>query len=415
MKKRLVTACAIVLALALMGCGGQAGREITADWPGGAGSPGGEPGEGSHTPPQQTPPYPADATPADAEHQVYRMFEITDPTFSDMVAYRTLLPAGWAAEGSVEWACNSANAPAQIFFEARSEDGEATLSGTTEQWYAMQYTYGSPVVCWGFPQRAPVSPEQAALEHLAQLGVADVQFMSSMNADADGNEWSVLAPGMEQLRQELATMRQELQDPYLTHIIYEGTATSGGQPCDVRAEAAVFGYRSHSQLVKIDYCAVLNVNVMLAPRGRMAEYLSDMLDIQANSIINQNWLAGREQVSAEIWALLREKQDAEWAWARRMSAQLSARVDAIIAHTNSWIASTDAMMDHSSALWEDYIFDQNNYYAGDGSTISVPSSWDHVWLGNDGSVYASNSSDLFDNPNTNPNMTTYYTELEPVR
>ncbi len=351
---------------------------------------------------------------APAEYKAYNLVEITDPQFSNMVALRTLLPGGWSMDGGVNWAVNSANAPAQIWFQASSGDGSGFVCYKSPEHYAMQYTYGSPTVAWGFPQREPISAEQAARSYLSDLGVSGISFTSTLDADPEGREWDLLTPYLQSLREQLAMAYQELQNPSFSHMIYEGTGNLNGTPCDVRVDVAVSSHRAYASAITVDYSSVSGTTVMLAPLGRMGDYLADMLVISGNGIINQNWQIGINQVSSELWAILRQQQSIEWAAARRMSAQLSARVDSIIDHTNAWIASTDAMMEQHSSNWSDYILDQSNYVAGDGSTVSVDSSWDHVWLGNDGSVYVSNQSDLFDNPNTNPNLTTYYTELEQV-
>lgn len=419
----------MAIVLVLSGCGSSK-REVVVDWPeGGQGGSGTDieetmPEDDTLPGPDVTQPWPegtgqefttaggTEEISLNGEYKAYNMYEVTDPTFSNMVAYRTLMPQGWTANGGVDWSCNSAVTPAQIWVQAISPDGAASINYVSDQWYAMQYTMGSPVQAWGYPQREPVSAEQAAMEMMDKLTVSGVQFTSSINADAEGAEWNQLAPMVEQMRQELSAYQQELQNPYLTHTIFEGTGSLNGQAYDVRVEAAVFGYRSYSDYVVVDYCSVTGVNVLLAPQGQMSQYIADMLEIQSNSSINQNWLMGMNQVSAQIWAVLRERQDTEWAAARQMSAQLSAQVDAIIDHTNSWIANTDSRMDARSEQWEDYMFDQTDYATGDGGSITVSDSWEHVWMGDDGSVYVSNQSDLFDNPNTNPNLTTGYTELE---
>ena len=43
--------------------------------------------------------------------------------------------------------------------------------------------------------------------------------------------------------------------------------------------------------------------------------------------------------------------------------------------------------------WDDVIKEQNDYTTGSGEHVKVPTYFDHVYEGSDGSIYASNSYD----------------------
>lgn len=46
---------------------------------------------------------------------------------------------------------------------------------------------------------------------------------------------------------------------------------------------------------------------------------------------------------------------------------------------------------YSSDRFSDYMFDQNDYTLSDGSSVKVPTSYNYVWEGSNGTVYYGNS------------------------
>ena len=66
--------------------------------------------------------------------------------------------------------------------------------------------------------------------------------------------------------------------------------------------------------------------------------------------------------------------------------------------TGSWDDNESSTVDSGDTYsafdaWDDYIKDETDYTTGDGSHVKVPSYYDHVFEGEDGTIYAGNSVD----------------------
>ena len=106
-----------------------------------------------------------------------------------------------------------------------------------------------------------------------------------------------------------------------------------------------------------------------------------------NTSINDEMIALNNRLTEEIAAEVINKMN-------MMCAASSAYMASMTALTFSMVESNMSYSytgSYSSDRFSDYLFDENDYTLSDGSSVKVPTSYDYVWEGSNGSVYFSNS------------------------
>ncbi len=353
---------------------------------------------------------------AQGDAQRFEMFVQNDPTFQNMEVYRTMLPQGWTAQGSVDWNYASAMAPAFYTLTATSPDQKATAQILSEQYFGIDYwngeQYDQGYNALILPRRAPMTSSEVAVAMFTAVEGFSVTSVTDLGQN--GEYENSQKPYIDAIRAELSTLGMNFEGWFATIDAVRATGTYNGVQQEFYIEIPLIGYTTSLTTSLITSTsttwAIDIVKAYFAPVGTLDGYISDARSVTANFVANDNWNAARTAMGSEISTMVRNKQLADWSAARQLSNQLSARVDAIIDHTNAWIESTDRAMNLDR--FSDYMFDRNTYDIGDGGVVKVDTKYDYVWMDNGGNVIGTNSS-LF-NPNVDAGGSSYR-QLEPIR
>ncbi len=347
--------------------------------------------------------------------QRFGLYIQTDPAFQNMEVYRTLLPQGWTAQGGVDWSYASAYAPAYYTLTATSPDGKATAQVFSEQFFGIDYwngeQYDQGYNALILPRHNVMNSSEVATAMFSAVEGFTVTSVTDLgqNGAYERSQQSVIDP----LQAQFLAMGMGFEGWFATIDAVRATGTYNGVFQEFYIEVPLIGYTtSYTTSLIRSTSTTWAVDVMrafFAPAGTLDGYMAEAQQITSNLVTNDNWDAARSAMGTQITTMVRNQQLADWAAARALSNQLSAQVDAIIDHTNSWIAATDRSMNLDN--FTDYMFDRNAYDMGDGGVVKVDTRYDYVWMDDAGTIIGTDSS-LF-NPNIDAGGTSYQ-RLEPI-
>ena len=113
----------------------------------------------------------------------------------------------------------------------------------------------------------------------------------------------------------------------------------------------------------------------------LASMQNEFLTFVSNSQISPEFYYLVEQYRAYIENLL----------AQQLTNQIQAATEIQSQLMNDYSSSSDTN-DRVTDMWSDYIYDRDDYTTSDGSTVKVPTYYDHVYETDSGDIYVTNDS-----------------------
>lgn len=163
------------------------------------------------------------------------------------------------------------------------------------------------------------------------------------------------------------------------------TYSVGGDAVTVCASSS--GYEMNSETYGTSFRSVFwampAVFALKTPEGEHAAYEEAFDAFKATASVSHEY--------EELRRMNSERLAAEWIRARNEGTPYSPSETSFGDYEESTVDSGDTY----SALegWDDYIRDETSYTTGDGSQVKISDDWEHVFEGDDGSIWVSDSPD----------------------
>lgn len=123
-------------------------------------------------------------------------------------------------------------------------------------------------------------------------------------------------------------------------------------------------------------------------------YISTAESEQALASMQNEFLTfvSNSQISPEFYYLVRQYRSyIENQLAQQLTNQIRAATE-IQSQLMDGYSSTSDTNDRVTDMWSDYIYDRDDYTTSDGSTVKVPTYYDHVYETDSGDIYVTNDS-----------------------
>ena len=123
-------------------------------------------------------------------------------------------------------------------------------------------------------------------------------------------------------------------------------------------------------------------------------YISTAESEQALASTQNEFLTfvSNSQISPEFYYLVRQYRSyIENQLAQQLTNQIQAATEIQSQLMNDYSSSSDTN-DRVTDMWSDYIYDRDDYTTSDGSTVKVPTYYDHVYETDSGDIYVTNDS-----------------------
>ena len=123
-------------------------------------------------------------------------------------------------------------------------------------------------------------------------------------------------------------------------------------------------------------------------------YISTAESEQALASMQNEFLTfvSNSQISPEFYYLVRQYRSyIENQLAQQLTNQIQAATE-IQSQLMDGYSSTSDTNDRVTDMWSDYIYDRDDYTTSDGSTVKVPTYYDHVYETDSGDIYVTNDS-----------------------
>lgn len=123
-------------------------------------------------------------------------------------------------------------------------------------------------------------------------------------------------------------------------------------------------------------------------------YISTAESEQALASTQNEFLTfvSNSQISPEFYYLVRQYRSyIENQLAQQLTNQIQAATDIQSQLMDGYSSSSDTN-DRVTDMWSDYIYDRDDYTTSDGSTVKVPTYYDHVYETDSGDIYVTNDS-----------------------
>ena len=123
-------------------------------------------------------------------------------------------------------------------------------------------------------------------------------------------------------------------------------------------------------------------------------YISTAESEQALASTQNEFLTfvSNSQISPEFYYLVRQYRSyIENQLAQQLTNQIQAATDIQSQLMDGYSSSSDTN-DRVTDMWSDYIYDRDDYTTSDGSTVKVPTYYDHVYETDSGDIYVTNDT-----------------------
>ena len=403
----IVVVLVVVLAVALGDREGQ-GKEPGPAWQGAQSAAPQEQGGGSKpvtVPTQQQQPDTGGEALSEAELRergtFMRVSQLTDSGLN-MVVGRMTAPDDWQVSEQVQWS-SFGNYPGMTQLSAVSPDGLRSFQLISTMSYFQTDSIFSSL---GENETDPTTyrihrqyrtAEQFVELFISNLGCTGAQKLGSCSIDSQslGALQSVAEQHAYQtgysLVQSLANLGMSAN-----LVGYESTVvdnryavtTQSGQTEYIEVFTLVWAYQtswvvqnSSITVNEIYWCVPFMYISTAESEQALASMQNEFLTFVSNS-----------QISPEFYYLVRQYRSyIENQLAQQLTNQIRAATE-IQSQLMDGYSSTSDTNDRVTDMWSDYIYDRDDYTTSDGSTVKVPTYYDHVYETDSGDIYVTNDS-----------------------
>lgn len=330
-----------------------------------------------------------------------RVSRLTDSGLN-MVVGRITAPDDWQVSEQVQWS-SYGNYPGMTQLSAVSPDGQRSFQLiSTMSYYQTDSIFNS----LGENETDPTTyrihrqyrtAEQFVEMMLSGIGCTGAQKLSSSSIDSQS--LSALKSTAEQHAGETGySLVQSLANLGMSANLvgYESTVvdnryavtTQSGQTEYIEVFTLVWAYQtswvvqnSSITVNEIYWCVPFTYIFTAESEHALTSMQNEFLTFVSNSSVSPEFYYLVEQYRAYIENLL----------AQQLTNQIQAATEIQSQLMNDYSSSSDTN-DRVTDMWSDYIYDRDDYTTSDGSTVKVPTYYDHVYETDSGDIYVTNDS-----------------------
>ena len=311
-------------------------------------------------------------------------------------------PDDWQVSEQVQWS-SYGNYPGMTQLSAVSPDGQRSFQLiSTMSYYQTDSIFNS----LGENETDPTTyrihrqyrtAEQFVEMMLSGIGCTGAQKLSSSSIDSQS--LSALKSTAEQHAGETGySLVQSLANLGMSANLvgYESTVvdnryavtTQSGQTEYIEVFTLVWAYQtswvvqnSSITVNEIYWCVPFTYIFTAESEQALTSMQNEFLTFVSNSSVSPEFYYLVEQYRAYIENLL----------AQQLTNQIQAATEIQSQLMNDYSSSSDTN-DRVTDMWSDYIYDRDDYTTSDGSTVKVPTYYDHVYETDSGDIYVTNDS-----------------------
>ena len=330
-----------------------------------------------------------------------RVSRLTDSGLN-MVVGRITAPDDWQVSEQVQWS-SYGNYPGMTQLSAVSPDGKRSFQLiSTMSYYQTDSIFNS----LGENETDPTTyrihrqyrtAEQFVEMMLSGIGCTGAQKLSSSSIDSQS--LSALKSTAEQHAYQTGySLVQSLANLGMSANLvgYESTVvdnryavtTQSGQTEYIEVFTLVWAYQtswvvqnSSITVNEIYWCVPFTYIFTAESEQALTSMQNEFLTFVSNSSVSPEFYYLVEQYRAYIENLL----------AQQLTNQIQAATEIQSQLMNDYSSSSDTN-DRVTDMWSDYIYDRDDYTTSDGSTVKVPTYYDHVYETDSGDIYVTNDS-----------------------
>ena len=405
----IVVVLVVVLAVALGGREGR-GKDPGPAWQGAQSAAPQEQGGGSKPgtvptqQPQQQPETGGEAlSEADLRERgtFMRVSQLTDSGLN-MVVGRMTAPDDWQVSEQVQWS-SFGNYPGMTQLSAVSPDGLRSFQLiSTMSYFQTDSIFSSLGENETDPTTYRIHRQYRTAEQFVELFISNLGCTGARklgSSSIDSQSLSALQSVAEQHAYQTGySLVQSLANLGMSANLvgYESTVvdnryavtTQSGQTEYIEVFTLVWAYQtswvvqnSSITVNEIYWCVPFTYIFTAESEQALTSMQNEFLTFVSNSSVSPEFYYLVEQYRAYIENLL----------AQQLTNQIQAATEIQSQLMNDYSSSSDTN-DRVTDMWSDYIYDRDDYTTSDGSTVKVPTYYDHVYETDSGDIYVTNDS-----------------------
>lgn len=330
-----------------------------------------------------------------------RVSRLTDSGLNMVVGQMTA-PDDWQVSEQVQWS-NYGNYPGMTQLSAVSPDGLRSFQLiSTMSYYQTDSIFSSLGENETDPTTYRIHRQYRTAEQFVELFISNLGCTSAQklgSSSIDSQSLGALQSVAEQHAYQTGySLVQSLANLGMSANLvgYESTVvdnryavtTQSGQTEYIEVFTLVWAYQtswvvqnSSITVNEIYWCVPFMYISTTESEQALASTQNEFLTFVSNS-----------QISPEFYYLVRQYRSyIENQLAQQLTNQIQAATDIQSQLMDGYSSSSDTN-DRVTDMWSDYIYDRDDYTTSDGSTVKVPTYYDHVYETDSGDIYVTNDS-----------------------
>ena len=330
-----------------------------------------------------------------------RVSRLTDSGLN-MVVGRITAPDDWQVSEQVHWS-SYGNYPGMTQLSAVSPDGQRSFQLiSTMSYYQTDSIFNSLGENETDPTTYRIHRQYRTAEQFVELFISNLGCTSAQklgSSSIDSQSLGALQSVAEQHAYQTGySLVQSLANLGMSANLvgYESTVadnryavtTQSGQTEYIEVFTLVWAYQtswvvqnSSITVNEIYWCVPFMYISTAESEQALASTQNEFLTFVSNS-----------QISPEFYYLVRQYRSyIENLLAQQLTNQIQAATEIQSQLMDGYSSSSDTN-DRVTDMWSDYIYDRDDYTTSDGSTVKVPTYYDHVYETDSGDIYVTNDS-----------------------
>lgn len=330
-----------------------------------------------------------------------RVSRLTDSGLNMVVGQMTA-PDDWQVSEQVQWS-NYGNYPGMTQLSAVSPDGLRSFQLiSTMSYYQTDSIFSSLGENETDPTTYRIHRQYRTAEQFVELFISNLGCTSAQklgSSSIDSQSLGALQSVAEQHAYQTGySLVQSLANLGMSANLvgYESTVvdnryavtTQSGQTEYIEVLTLVWAYQtswvvqnSSITVNEIYWCVPFMYISTAESEQALASTQNEFLTFVSNS-----------QISPEFYYLVRQYRSyIENQLAQQLTNQIQAATEIQSQLMDGYSSSSDTN-DRVTDMWSDYIYDRDDYTTSDGSTVKVPTYYDHVYETDSGDIYVTNDS-----------------------
>lgn len=330
-----------------------------------------------------------------------RVSQLTDSGLN-MVVGRMTAPDDWQVSEQVQWS-SFGNYPGMAQLSAVSPDGLRSFQLiSTMSYFQTDSIFSSLGENETDPTTYRIHRQYRTAEQFVELFISNLGCTGAQKLDScsiDSQSLSALKSTAEQHAYQTGySLVQSLANLGMSANLvgYESTVvdnryavtTQSGQTEYIEVFTLVWAYQtswvvqnSSITVNEIYWCVPFTYIFTAESEQALTSMQNEFLTFVSNSSVSPEFYYLVEQYRAYIENLL----------AQQLTNQIQAATEIQSQLMNDYSSSSDTN-DRVTDMWSDYIYDRDDYTTSDGSTVKVPTYYDHVYETDSGDIYVTNDS-----------------------